>query len=1676
MSVDKSAESFEGSDSSSPTSYDSIVSEANAGREELYDAQNKMTQEIKLGLRRSGITDEFGKPIFFDTKDTQIGIPAGKMESAVPLDASIGIPTGEMGSAARVDSYTRPFAASTKHPEQPVPAVDQNAMAKVAEGIYTACAGLGTDENAIYKLLEGRSKEEIAAINALYQEQYGMTLEEQFSSEMSGAYKEKALSLLDGTYSDVERVHAALLERSDWNVMGRTNAACEKDIRDTISTMNSEQIAQMDEEYRAKHGVGIREALLDDPNLSDATKQALEIYLKGTDQRTEEDIQGLAEISIYAPPDMSVDMLQEAFRDASREARQAFMESPAGQTLDLLAASGITIYESMRDYARDGHLSTATKIYSTDTWLGDNEVAIEQTLSSLSADERQAYLRGKELAATDADEIGLSEEDRQALENYREIRGALEAVGNTTELARWEDMIARPGGSLVSRLAEHAGTICDSGMQDVLSDIENMSQEDWERLRNDPAYCGEIEGVLKTYLSEAELARATSILDKKAAAESYEEALQLGRRSVLDAIADNAGYFSNDERAIVEAVSHMTPDEQRRYREDPEFKHQVDEALASALQPGPELDAAQHLLEKVERGEELKMDIVSELNVRAGEVDETGQFIARGLYGAILPGVFRATEQELRGNAQALDMLTGTRAAGVVDELEKAFKEDPALRDRLTNPQTDEDRRLAVEFDVAIRRSVSDLDYEAYIKPLLETGQLPIDKRMELHQSLTDVDEQAVYEDMLSATPEERERLLNDPEYQQEVLGFLGSHERQVALNVLEQGEIRPEDIIYSQTLGLGTGEEEIKAALKDLSPEELERVRSEYARKYGSDLTSDLLNELGGQDQVEAVRDARRAPQSNREAFNQARDEFYESRDGLGKQLVDFTWDGTGYMANDALNRYAGTMSQFSARFEELPPEKQQELIEHMRTSLDLFRESKGSAADAVVDTAIASVAVGGAFFTDGVSLGLLAATGLGAGMFKVGAKAAIEGSDYDFMSQAGTDFAAGFVDGALSFVGPGEIATVFKVGDNAALAAGEKVFARGGAELIAGGEEALDAALTKAVRDSIVNGSYKIDDAGLDRLVAQVAKEGATDAEKAELKQLIKESLSESLDAESRSALERIGTEYALNMGAGGLGGGASGTMRGMAEWDTSASFEENMMRLATLAGTGAGFGAGGAAGFTTIFKGGGVVYRGIHGVDAPEPPAGTAGEAGKTVDVRTGKPSSASDGVRPSIDTPAAAPLESAAPATDAVPGTVSDEVLWNPERDLIKLSEAQKAEFNALARGSDLYKAEAVDAFADSALQSMKEWDDAAHLLRSYDSSLAAMEKAQSQLRSRLPEGVGIYPVERAREALAGDSEGLKKLEELAAATDSFKRSSEELKQTLAKRQEDLQQMLDEYADAQGLPHVKVAVQQDKFMGSAAARYQDGIVQLRTSDVLGARNPADLVGSMYHEFAHSEQDFLMIRAMADELGIGVEPTFREVNQLIRMYEQEVGSSLSGSDLQQRLMHALEKRDGEHLSPDQLERAHQLVDSFKNNAPVGDAYKEAADSFRIAQRDLALLNEDGGSYELIQQIAADKKHAEHLFGSVIPAEVQELIDLYERRQAGENIAWPDEAATQVLEHQLQERMASINADRRARYDRYMAGRHEREAFVLGERARLMADEILQEQEDDLTEFIAY
>ncbi len=964
--------------------------------------------------------------------------------------------------------------------------VDQKQMERAADAIQEATngglTGIGTDKEKLFAVLKDKSPEEIKVIDEIFAKQYGEKyaedgkrwgLRDEFKDELSGADLDKALSILDrkgnDKSDDAGRVHAALIERDNW-IVGRSNATIEKDIRDTVSTMNSKQIAELDQEYRRRYGKGVSEDLMNDKNLSTETKEALQIYLKGTDKRTAQDTLKLADQALKAE---DINRFQEVFRDAPQEVRAQFLKEGGESKIKAAFGAGSDEAKHAADYAKSGELSLQHKIESNTSWLGDNEKAIEASLGRMKDSERTQYARGKELQAAGSDSSKLSSADRDSLNYYKDVHTALEKAGSSSELARWEDMIAVKDGSLVSKLNEHKGLLYNDGKEKVLATVEGMSKSDWQYLKDNPQAVKAVKDSLSDLLSGDDLKIANASLDKRLAAETFE--------------------------------------------------------------------AAKPKSDKIDLSEAMK----------------------------------KHSSEWLPDKAQ------------VIRDVQQAFKEDPTLKERIANPTNDADKELSAEIQSNLKTALGSSDYATFAKPLLETGHLAIDVQMELNRGAFNDDEQGFYKDILNANAQERARIFSDEKYQDKVLGSLSADERAVALNILMQGEMKPEDKLRAQMLGAGTGEKEIKDILSALSPEQKEQVKAAYAAKYG-DLNADLVDEVGGQDKVEIQRLTAREPESAREAFNNARDQYYKSRDGIGSSFVDAAWDGTGYAADQAMNDFAKTISENSKRFSELPPEEQKRLQENLAASLDQFVESKGAAADAVVDATIGVAAVGGAVFTGGVSLSLLAATTAGGAMFKVGTKAALMGNDYDFnSSQVAVDFATGGVDAALNLVGPGQVAKVFKLGERAGIAAADSVLTNGGKALVKeGAEETFKDGVVTTIRHALANGSSQVDDKLIKEAVKKVAVEGQEDA----LAAALKTSLNQSIQNEARSALKATLTEVAMNGTAGSVGGGASGAIRGASDWDTNASVLSNLENVATTAGTSALLGGAGAAGFTAALKGAG------------------------------------------------------------------------------------------------------------------------------------------------------------------------------------------------------------------------------------------------------------------------------------------------------------------------------------------------------------------------------------------------------------------------------------------------------------------------------------------------------
>src|SRR5262249_49713050 len=139
------------------------------------------------------------------------------------------------------------------------------------------------------------------------------------------------------------------------------------------------QLKDLDNDYRAQYGKSFRDAILNDKNLSNDTKEALKIYLKnddiaqnGIDKRSAQDQLALADLALKAK---SVDMLGEALRGdtpAAREARATF-KSQKGEDALKKSFDGDDLVKA-RDYMNEGRISLAT-IADEDTrhWYHSNK-------------------------------------------------------------------------------------------------------------------------------------------------------------------------------------------------------------------------------------------------------------------------------------------------------------------------------------------------------------------------------------------------------------------------------------------------------------------------------------------------------------------------------------------------------------------------------------------------------------------------------------------------------------------------------------------------------------------------------------------------------------------------------------------------------------------------------------------------------------------------------------------------------------------------------------------------------------------------------------------------------------------------------------------------------------------------------------------------------------------------------------------------------------------------------------------------------------------------------------------------------------------------------------------------------------------------------------------------------
>lgn len=1612
--------------------------------------------------------------------------------------------------------------------------LDQNALSKKAEALYGALNrkslwGAGSanpDAERIFRELDPLNQADRAALEKVYAQKFGSKennfyqlrrdLNERLSAETSARAK-AMLNRKDGRSNDAGQLNVALVKldsaagqhaaNNDWSMshvaadilnpgkflVERYNnsnldverASADKQVRETIAVLNSQQLIDLDRDYRAQFGRGLRETILADRNLSPETRDALKIYLKdadlsknGIDQRSAQDLLALADIAIQSK---NIDMLGEALRGespAAIEARTALAGSNGVQQLEA-AFDGAELVHA-KDFMHDGRISLAT-IANEDTahWYHTNKENLAQSLSNASEGERTDYAKGRELALLQKDASG--EEQQRQLRFYNKVHEALEqAAGNKRELSLLEDKLIRKG-SLISNLAEsHSEGFWITGIGqghdtgDLLSRIENMSEQDWKRLKSDPTFRRDIDLCLGTFATITEKKRAGALLDRKANAETYEQS-KLESRTVTGTIKDETrqGWFgrtNHDGGKIIDAISTMGKEEQEKYRTNAQFRKELDDKINSALTAGPERMLANQLLSRVSAGKELTLD---------------------------------GTEKFL------LDSIKGAPADLLVHDFEDACKKDPSLLGRLRAPKdsTEKELRLYVESALtsAIHKSEAPVRgdsavYERYVKVMMQSGELPLQQKLELAST-----KHLAYKAVAEASPAERQNLLNSAgndnrAFRDQVLARFNTDERKVLESVARQGKLELSDQVRSFVLESGSSYSELRANLQQIAgqAERIQELKNSYAAKYGRSLDDDLLLKVGEEERVACRNLLTPAELDGRQDFYDLLNSQMKRRTGLGDAIMAAGfWDGSRTELDRALNDNAAIRGQYARNFENVPAERRQELVEQYAQALKSYRDSKGQMTDGLVNASLIAGSLAAAPLSGGASLTSIAAIATAGGLFKVGATAALEGNDFtgDPKTLAKLTLEGAFMTG-LSMIGPAQFAAAFKIGETAAAEAfvglSSKLVVDGmeTAILKQGYEIAGRKALASVTREALVSGRDLVAADFVRVAQGVVSAELTGEARNAAVRQvtgLLAKQFNVALEQGEKTLLasifqggRRLATETVGNSVVGATASSASQLVAFPLDYDSRLSFSGNIDALGTrMKDAGIAGGAGGAL-FTGVFHIGapvlGVAAKGVKRIIANGAEAGEGAViagAGAKQPVERGR-------------------LVEAADITTNITARHSesshyDEALWFPQREINKLSPQERLRLYEQVRPhlTDLAQDQPIDELIGGTLNVTSSWSRDLTGLETQMNNLAkSVDNALTRYQDELvPEILGSLRhsemLDRAAVKGALDQQVMKGkltpsdaagkltiLDDLLKYRQPFAAVRKEMLSLLDERRAGIEKVLNELAASRNLPSVSVKLKAD--MKSAEASYISGVINLREGAMLNAKNTSQLIESMYHEFVHHEQVTQLARLAMDSVERKVGRKLYSLASDDVALVRDMFSEISGTQVSPELLDKVcALRSGRILSPTELQRTEAMAAAFKANAPLGDAYAELGNHFRVTRRELAALqkSEDpNGAFKLIEKLRNDKGVlSEHLFGTKTPPpEVAQLMKkqyefLYPSSESMMDVDWPKKEADQILSTLLQRRMGDINKSRMVAYENYIAGIHEKEAWLVGERARL-------------------
>src|SRR5262249_39333565 len=294
----------------------------------------------------------------------------------------------------------------------------------------------GTDEQGYYKLLEGRTAAERAAIIEYYQELTGDSLERRTIDEFkeNTAELEKALNYLRmGSEAESANLHLAITENDTAQVIER------------VTTMTPAKILEAEKDIQEQYGKSLKELIQTNEGMTQAAKDALLIIVDSANRQpgpngrrmTDEEYAKVIDLSMHAKkletnwwgtgfnPPGDLKMFQNIMADAPPQVREKFWEE-GGEDKIAAAFPDDGSQGDAEDYAKFGRLSVERKIHKCDHIDDDEPGIVKATDDMDQKTEREPYLLGARIFKERFLDT-LSDEERA------QVKAKIERKGGTPE-------------------------------------------------------------------------------------------------------------------------------------------------------------------------------------------------------------------------------------------------------------------------------------------------------------------------------------------------------------------------------------------------------------------------------------------------------------------------------------------------------------------------------------------------------------------------------------------------------------------------------------------------------------------------------------------------------------------------------------------------------------------------------------------------------------------------------------------------------------------------------------------------------------------------------------------------------------------------------------------------------------------------------------------------------------------------------------------------------------------------------------------------------------------------------------------------------------------------------------------------------------------------------------------